>query len=108
LAIEDQMKRTWLLLWLLLAALFGLLGPARADEKNFTVTISESQLNLIGKALGNLPFNEVYQTIDVIRAQVNAQTKPQTSGPKPIPAPPQELQTPQVPPPLLQTPATPE
>lgn len=48
------------------------------DDKqpaNIQLKLSFDEINTILKALGNLPFNEVYDLIGKIHDQANAQTK---------------------------------
>lgn len=47
------------------------------DKKNqiINLELSFNDVNLILKALGNLPFNEVYDLIGKIHEQANAQAK---------------------------------
>ena len=70
----------WLIGWLVLVALFGLFGAARAQAPTvpappsvYTLVLTNDQVNLLGKALGKLPFEDVYQIITVIQSQVNTQ-----------------------------------
>jgi hypothetical protein len=52
----------------------------------YRLLVTNDQLNLIGKALGKMPFEEVYQTIDIIRGQVAAQNAEAAKKPDPPPA----------------------
>jgi hypothetical protein len=61
--------------------------PAQAEDKQFTITVTEPQLNLIGAALGKMPFEQVAPTVQAIQAQINAQLKQQASPPPPLPTP---------------------
>lgn len=46
----------------------------------FTITLTEQELSLIGNALGNLPFNQVFQLITKIQSQVEKKVgKPKKS-----------------------------
>jgi len=48
------------------------------DDKqpsNIQLKLSFDEINTVLKALGNLPFNEVYDLIGKIHDQANAQTK---------------------------------
>lgn len=47
-------------------------------ELNFTLSIDEA--NLIFKALGRMPFNEVYSLIGKMNAQANEQLAPQNGN----------------------------
>lgn len=40
--------------------------------KSFTITLTEQDLNVIGRALGLSPYNEVVQTIQSINQQINS------------------------------------
>jgi hypothetical protein len=59
---------------LLAAALSVVAFSASAQQPSqFTIVVSEQQLNLIGVALGKLPYEAVHDTIDHIMLQVKAQ-----------------------------------
>ncbi|WMX15933.1 MULTISPECIES: hypothetical protein [unclassified Aureispira] len=45
------------------------------DNKNIKLELNFDEVNIILKALGNLPFNEVYDLIGKIHEQANAQAK---------------------------------
>lgn len=46
---------------------------AIAEERTFTITIPEAQLNYIGKLLGKQPIEDALATLQAIQAQVTAQ-----------------------------------
>ncbi|MGL5889250.1 MAG: hypothetical protein ACRC3B_05160 [Bacteroidia bacterium] len=48
------------------------------NELNFKLTLDEA--NLIFKALGRMPFNEVYSLIGKMNAQANEQLAPQNAN----------------------------
>ncbi len=52
--------------------LVSMISPASAQERMFTITITETQLNYIGKILGKQPYEDSVQTLDSIKAQVAA------------------------------------
>lgn len=66
-----------------LVLLFLLLSlPARAE--NYTISVTETELNLIGKALGKMPYEEVVQVINTISGQVAAkQARDKAASEKP-------------------------
>lgn len=45
------------------------------NDKNIQLDLSFEEINIILKALGNLPFNEVYDLIGKIHDQANNQVK---------------------------------
>lgn len=45
------------------------------EQKQLTLTVSVEEANKIFKALGNLPFVEVYELIGKLNEQANAQLK---------------------------------
>lgn len=45
------------------------------NNKNIKLELNFEEVNIILKALGNLPFNEVYDLIGKIHEQANTQTK---------------------------------
>lgn len=45
------------------------------DDKTIQLNLNFEEINIILKALGNLPFNEVYDVIGKIHDQANAQSK---------------------------------
>lgn len=44
-----------------------------AQDRTFTITIPEAQLNYIGKLLGKQPIEDALATLQAIQAQVTAQ-----------------------------------
>lgn len=60
--------------------------PCHAQERGFTLTLSETQLNYVGKLLGRQPYEEVAPLIQRIQEQVNSQVAAQ-SRPPPQPKP---------------------
>ena len=68
--------------------------PAQYD-----IVLSPAQLNLIGTALGKMPYETVHDTVDVIMNQVRAQMAPKVT-PKPdaekadAPKPPEKITPP--------------
>lgn len=74
------------------AILVVLCGTAQAQERTFNLTVTEPQLNYIGKALGKQPYEDVRAIIDSIQTQVNAQLarepeRPKAATPKEDPKP---------------------
>lgn len=67
-SLDIEMKRTVAAL-----AFLATLSVAQAQERQFTLTIPESHLNTIGKAMGRQPYEDARPIIDGIQAQVNAQ-----------------------------------
>lgn len=57
---------------------------ASAVAQTFTLTLTEAQLNLVGKALGKLPYEDVAPTINAIMQQVVEQQR--AAAPKKEPA----------------------
>ena len=49
----------------------------------YTITLNEQQLNLLGKALGKMPFEEVAQTIQIIQQQVTEQQQKEKAKQEP-------------------------
>ena len=47
----------------------------KQPTKDIQLKLSFDEVNIVLKALGNLPFNEVYDLIGKIHDQANAQTK---------------------------------
>ena len=45
------------------------------NKKEIQLKLNIDEINLLLKALGNLPFNEVYDLIGKIHDQANAQSK---------------------------------
>jgi hypothetical protein len=70
----------WLLAWLLLTTSAMAQQPAQ-----YILTLTPEQLNLIGKALGKLPYEDAWQIIGVIQQQA---VKQQQEAAKPPPPPP--------------------
>lgn len=54
-------------------AFLALIPAAQAQERQFTLTIPESHLQAIGKAMGRQPYEDVRPIIEGIQAQVSAQ-----------------------------------
>lgn len=50
--------------------------PALAQEKIYAITVTQSQLVMIGNALGELPYNKVAGLIGLLSAQVEEQNRP--------------------------------
>lgn len=48
----------------------------KTPAKKINLQLSVQEVNLVLKALGNLPFNEVFELIGTIHDQANAQTPP--------------------------------
>ena len=48
------------------------------QDQDIKLELSFEEINIILKALGNLPFNQVYHIIGKIHEQANGQIKPQT------------------------------
>lgn len=46
----------------------------KIPAKKINLKLSVQEVNLVLKALGNLPFNEVFELIGTIHDQANAQT----------------------------------
>lgn len=46
------------------------------DHKNIHLDLSFEEVNIVLKALGHLPFNEVFELIGKIHEQANAQRTP--------------------------------
>jgi len=59
--------------FLLIAALAS---PAAAQERSYTVTVTQSQLSVIGLALGEQPYNKSAPIIHSLTAQIEAQNRP--------------------------------
>jgi hypothetical protein len=57
----------------LVVALALVAGPALAQERSFTITLTDAQVNYIGKVLGKQPFEDVAPVINVMQQQINAQ-----------------------------------
>lgn len=67
-------SRIWFwAIWFLLSLLLASEYSARAQDRTFTITIPEGQLNYIGKVIGRQPYEEARPILDGIQAQVNAQ-----------------------------------
>lgn len=47
--------------------------PALAQPAQYQIQLNDDQLNFIGKTLGKLPYEDVYQLINAIAAQVKQQ-----------------------------------
>lgn len=58
---------------IILFALHWFAHEAKAQDRTFTITIPEGQLNYIGKVIGRQPYEEVRPILDNIQAQVSAQ-----------------------------------
>ena len=53
----------------------AMLAAGAAHAEDYTITVTEQQLNTIGKALGKLPFEEVQSTIAAVTAQIGEQQR---------------------------------
>lgn len=58
----------------------GLIAIAGAQERTFTITIPEPQLNYIGKIIGRQPYEEARPILDAIQVQVSAQIAREASA----------------------------
>lgn len=58
---------------IVLFALHWFTHGAKAQERQFTLTIPESHLQAIGKAMGRQPYEDARPIIEGIQAQVSAQ-----------------------------------
>lgn len=67
-----------------------LMASAQQVQPQFTITVTNEQLNVIGKALGKLPYEEVFQTVGQINQQVQAQIAARQQKPWPETKPPEQ------------------
>ena len=71
------------------AALLGFaVTQSRAQEKEFTLKVKASQVQLLGKALGLLPYGEVAPFMGELQTQINAQNEPPKVEAPAVPLPP--------------------
>lgn len=49
------------------------------DEKNFSFTVTEQELNIVSAGLTELPFKVVASLIQKLQGQLNNQTAPEAS-----------------------------
>jgi hypothetical protein len=61
------------MLWVLLALLLSTVPALAQGPASYTLTLTEAQLNLVGRALSKQPYEDVYQILAVIQQQVNQQ-----------------------------------
>lgn len=50
--------------------------PQPQPQKEFTFKVSQAEVELIGEALGLLPFNKVAQLMNKLQIQLNTQQQP--------------------------------
>jgi len=73
---------------LILIAMLLSTSAAFAQEKEFTLKVKASQVQLLGEALGMLPYNKVAPFMGELQTQINAQNEPpKVEAPK-LPLPP--------------------
>lgn len=74
-----------------IAGAIGVIGvaygqPANPIEKPLTLTVTVPELNVIGKALGKMPFEDVAQLMAKLQQQVTQQQQSTQVAP-PVPTP---------------------
>ena len=58
------------------------MANAQNNPQEFTLKVTQTDLETLGKALGKMPYDEVAQLITSLRNQVIEQTKPKQSEPE--------------------------
>lgn len=62
--------------------------PVWAQQQDFTLKVTNDDVNTIGKALGKLPFDDVAGLIQKLREQIVSQQQKSVEAPIVAPAPP--------------------
>lgn len=62
---------------------FGAVAQPAPQVPSYTFTVTAQEAAMIGKALGQLPFNDVVVLINKLTEQVQAQNRPQVAPPTP-------------------------
>jgi hypothetical protein len=73
----------------LLVVLLLMSSPAMAQQQ-FTLTLTEAEVNQIGNVMAKQPYDQVYQLIQKIAAQVQEQQNAAKAPPKELPKLPYE------------------
>lgn len=71
-----------------IAFLLAFAVPTFAQQQEITLKVNGDEINMIGKALGKLPYDDVAALIQNLRTQITNQQQPKADAPAVVPVPP--------------------